>query len=304
MCHASGHLRRENLILAMNGEKSIAQVNPEVPVKKVVRFMKYVWILLIGLALVTGCNRHPVSSAWTPPQNPDPQKILTEADEDTGARQYTNALAKYVWFYQNALKYDPAMRGVRVSFALSSWERLGEVYPPALDKLKAVRDEAEAKVRQGNDVEAAFEDFVAINGTLKDDDRTSQFFAWLDANRPELAKEAFDRTQNWLLPALIEVKQYQLCSKYIDPKSSFDEILRLYRTTTKHATESKDSSLKNFEDKYFINRTTMLIAVLTVTDRKGDAQQIVDRISKEQGLPEFKTEIEKALNGEVPPPWP
>jgi hypothetical protein len=43
---------------------------------------------------------------------------------------------------------------------------------------------------------------------------------------------------------------------------------------------------------------------LTVDGRKAEAQQIADRISKEPNLPEFKNEIQTALNGEVPAPWP
>jgi hypothetical protein len=197
--------------------------------------MRYSFVFLIGTVLIVGCNKHSQSSGssnqgssvvsnWTPPQNPNPQNILNEAEADTRAGQYTNALAKYVWFYQNALKYDPAQRGVRVSFALSSWAQLGGSYPPALDKLKSVRDEAEQNVRQGKDAVSAFQDFVAINATLKDDNNTSDFFTWLDANKPELAKEVFDRTQNWLLPALVKTKKYAVCGKYIDPDTSLNQI--------------------------------------------------------------------------------
>ena len=277
--------------------------------------MRYALIFLIGTVLTVGCNKHSQSSGssnqdssvvsnWTPPENPNPQKIYNEARADSDAGQYANALAKYVWFFQSALKYDPAQSGVRVSFALSSWAKLGKSYPPALDKLKAVRDEAEQNVRQGKDVLNAVGDFVAIDDTLKDYNKTSELFIWLDAGKPELAKTVFDRTQHQLLPALVREKQYQLCGKYIDANSSFEQILRLYRTTTKHAATQNDTRLKIFEDKYFINRTTTLIALLSITDRKADAQHIIDRISKESDLPEFKAEIEKALNGELPSPSP
>lgn len=272
-------------------------------------FMRYILILLMGAALIISCSKQTNASPaaisnWMPPQNPSPQKILNEADADTQAGQYPNALAKYVWFYQNAVKYDAAERGVRVSFALSSWATLGESYPPALDKLKAVRDEAGQNVRQGKDALNAFEDFAAIDSSLKDENKTSDLFVWLDANKPELSKAVFDRTQNWLLPALVIEKQYQLCGKYIDANSSFDQILNLYRMTIKQAATQNDTSLKDFEGQYFINRTATLIALLSITDRKTDAQQIIDRISKEPNLPEFKAEIQKAFSGEIPQPWP
>ena len=41
------------------------------------------------------------------------------------------------------------MYGVRLSFALSYWEQLGEVYPPALTALKKTRDDKTALLLDG-----------------------------------------------------------------------------------------------------------------------------------------------------------
>jgi tetratricopeptide (TPR) repeat protein len=262
--------------------------------------MNYFWTLLVGIILIAGCGKNSTTSKWVPPQNPKPDKILDEAEADTRTGNYADALAKEVWFFQNALKYDPAETGVRLSFALDSWADLGQAYPPALDKLKAIRDEAEQNVHQGKDALNNCIDLIAINDALKDYDKTLEIFVWLDANNSALARTVFSRSQHYLLPALIKSKQYQLCGKYIDANASMDKILQIYRYTMKHAIDSDDTSLKNFENQYLVNQTTTLIAVLTITGRKADAQQIVDRISKEPNLPEFKSEIEKALNGEIP----
>jgi hypothetical protein len=42
---------------------------------------------------------------WRPPANPDPSEILKEAESDTAAGKYADALTKHIWFHQNALKY-------------------------------------------------------------------------------------------------------------------------------------------------------------------------------------------------------
>jgi hypothetical protein len=76
---------------------------------------------------------------WKPVANPVPDKILNEAQEDAAAGRYEDALAKHVWFHENALTYAPAMYGVRLSFALSYWAALGAMYPPALQKLRHQR---------------------------------------------------------------------------------------------------------------------------------------------------------------------
>lgn len=269
--------------------------------------MRYILILLVGAALITSCSKqtNPPStvSTWTPPQNPNPQEILDDAQADAQAGKYADALAKHVWFYQNALKYDQGLYGVRLSFALSYWIDLGATYPPALEKLKALRDEAETNVREGKNVKDSFHDVKSINEVLKEDAKTVQLFIWLDSNKPDSAKIVFNRAE----PALIKSKEYRLCGKYIDdPDASFSRNLNLYRKNMELVPKPGfgGKNLQNFAEKNFINETTTLIALLVVNDRKVEAQQIVNTISKEQNIPEFKDEIQKALNGEVPQPWP
>ncbi|HEY2343764.1 MAG TPA: hypothetical protein VGH90_12060, partial [Chthoniobacteraceae bacterium] len=55
---------------------------------------------------------------WTAPKNPEPQKILAEARQDAAEGRYQDALAKYTWFHMNALRYDPKLYNVRLTFAL------------------------------------------------------------------------------------------------------------------------------------------------------------------------------------------
>ena len=53
-----------------------------------------------------------------------------------------------------------------------------------------------------------------------------------------------------------------------------------------------------------INSATTLIALLVLNDRGDEAKNIADKISQESDLPQFQTEVRKALNGEIPTPWP
>jgi hypothetical protein len=262
--------------------------------------MNFFWTLLIGIILIAGCSQHSAVSKWVPPQNPNPSKILEEAEADNRDGNYANALAKHVWFYQNALKYNEGLYGVRLSFALSDWVELGKVYPPALEKLKAFRDEAESNVRKQTSIRDNFHDFESINKELSEESKTIALFVWLDSNQPNSAKQVFDLAE----PALVISNEYRLCGKYIDADASFKTALESYRTTSKIAQEKLGKRVQDFADNSFKNETTTLIALLVVNNQKAEAQRIADKIFKESNLPEFKDEIQKALNGEVPPPWP
>jgi hypothetical protein len=254
--------------------------------------------VLILLLASTACRPH-----WTPPLNPDPEQILREADADTSARRYEDALAKHVWFHQNALKLSPSLRGVRLSFALSSWVELGAVYPPALAKLQSIRDENAAKVCEGGHVREAFNDFESINKTLGNEDKTKDVFLWLHTNKPSVAKEVFDLAE----PALVKSKEYRLCGDYLDADNSFQRQLDLYRQHMMMAQQRQrqfGAMMRDFGERTFSNSTATLVALLALNERKADAERIAAEALKEWNDPKFKEQLEKAKQGDVPAPWP
>lgn len=242
-----------------------------------------------------------VKEGWKPPANPNPHEILNEARDDALAGRYADALAKHVWFHENALKYAPAMYAVRLSFALGYWGQLAATYPPALQKLKSVRDETGKTIRNADPSREAFQrfhEYAAINRALGEDSKTAELFAWLDSNKPKAAAQAFRVAE----PALIRSKQYRLCGKYIDPDQSFAEILNVYRVNKEMAQHKE--VLLGFREKAFSNSTATLVALLVVNDRKADALKVAEKALKEHDDPLFRAELEKAKKGEVPPPWP
>lgn len=241
------------------------------------------------------------SVKWSPPANPDPQQILNEAQSDAMSGRYEDALAKHVWFHENALKIRPSLYGVRLSFALGYWQQLGIVYPAAKDKLIEIRDEAVKRVSQGDDARAYFHDFESINDVLGDDDRTVRLFISLEKDQPKLAAEVFDIAQ----PALVRAGEFKVCGKYIDPERDFHLFVREHRVGMQLAEDSQIGEAHiGFAQQKFANEVSTLVALLVVCDRKAEAAEIAARakeIRKDDG---FAAELDDALKGKVPEPWP
>lgn len=78
------------------------------------------------------------------------------------------------------------MYGVRLSFCLADWARLGEVYPPALRGLEAKADAALALLDQTREP-ARFHDFVAICRYLERPEEPVRRFLGYHAADRELA---------------------------------------------------------------------------------------------------------------------
>lgn len=245
--------------------------------------------LAILVLVVSGCAKK------------DPQKILSEARADARAKRYEDALAKHVWFHRNALKHDRSLGGVRLSFALSDWHELGKAYPPALVKLKEIRDEAAKNVTNGKHVRQSFQDLAAINRTVGEESRTKEIFVLLDAQNADAAKEVFDIAQ----PALINAKEYKLCGKYIDSKRSFPRIIESFRRGKRLAEDTRlGAKHLEYANEKFTNDAATLIALLTVNGRKAEAEEIAGDAKKEWNNASFHAEIDKALQGKLPKPWP
>ena len=248
-----------------------------------------------------------VADDWTPPKDPDPQVILSEAQADAKAGNFEVALAKHLWFHENALAIRPSLTGVRLSFAMSAWLKLGESYPPALEKLKEVRDETEKRIRDQDQVRVRFEDFhdlVAINRTLREEERTEEVFRWLD----EFAEEDARRMFNVATPALIKQKAFELCGKYIDPPSDLARIGENYTRSLKMAGGKFGDSLREFAEKKLLNDAAILVAILVQNDRNIEAETAVKQAKRFVENTELQDKLDRqlqsALSGTVPQPWP
>lgn len=121
----------------------------------------------------------------------DPATVRDLARDDAEHGRYEEALEKTLWNWDNAVTIQPSWSAVRRSFLLSSWLELGEAYPPALDKLRSVRDELQARVLSTEQVRVRsddFADFAAINETLREDERTLEVYEKIQARDPKDAK--------------------------------------------------------------------------------------------------------------------
>ena len=262
---------------------------------------------IAGFALCLLLPTIGLAEDWTPPEGPDPQIILREANADVKDRRYEVALSKHLWFHENALALRPSLSGVRLSFALSNWLKLGEVYPPALEKMKQVRDETEKRIRDPERIRVRFEefhDFVALNRTLREEQRTADIFKWLDETDEDDAQRVFLVSR----PALVKQRAYELCGKYISPERDLSRIGRNYTSGLKMAEERFGKQYREYVEKKFSNDVTMLVAILVKNDRKAEASEAAGEAKKivkdPDLLKKLGSQLESALAGTVPKPWP
>ena len=236
---------------------------------------------------------------WQPSQQPNPGEILKEAMADTAAQRYPLALSKYVWYFENALRYDPAQKGVRLSFALNDWMGLAAHYPPALDALKSRRDVAEQNLKEGANAIRTIMEIAAINRVLNDDERTKTMFEALAESDPTTAKRVF----NFVRGSLVKVKAYALCGKFLDPQQDLAR-LRQMRQMQSQAPGITGLNpvfdMSSISTRSFAQGAGTLVALLVLNDRKAEAEEIAREAKGDLANPDFHLYINNALAGKLP----
>jgi len=235
---------------------------------------------------------------------PDLYRILSDARDDQDAGRYEEALAKHLWFHEHALEHGSDYHGVRLSFALSWWSELGQEYPPALVRLRETRDRTREKIlgtEERGDLVDAFADLAAINRWLQEDSHTRQTFEILDFRDSVAARRVYRAAQ----PALVRSKAYQLCGRYLDSKKAFEELKELFVNDLQMANDPRlgDDDL-SFAYQRFTYEITTLAALLVVNDRIEEARDVASAARHLWDGPAMAEQLNEALKGTVPTPWP
>ncbi|HWL54951.1 MAG TPA: hypothetical protein VNQ90_21085 [Chthoniobacteraceae bacterium] len=202
------------------------------------------------------------------------EKALDDARNYAASGDYAKALERHEWFHENALSIRPSYYGVRLSFALSAWKRLGDQYPPALASLKATRDADVRALNEGTGTREDFHDVSSINQELGEEDATVSLFKELHAQKPALAKKCFPVIQETLLAK----GETDLFLQYAGELSSYmqtrvDRHRKLTQFIELQEHPGRESTLKHFDDK-LVNTALQLIAIAEKQGDQATAQKI------------------------------
>jgi len=202
----------------------------------------------------------------------DMQKYLSDTEALARDGKYQEALERFLWFHDHVLEHEPAMYGVRLSFALSSWKKLGDVYPPALAAFKKTRDEKTELLIQKKGSYHLFHDVQSLNETLEEDARTVELFRTLDREQPDLAKECWQAAQD----AVIAGKNYDLAKKYIgDLVLGWNKVKNYYETQKDMYDDARvGKTVKKYNEQSFIKKSLQLIEVALALDDMKTAKEI------------------------------
>ena len=191
----------------------------------------------------------------------DMRNYLSETQNMVKERKYDEALKRFIWYHEHVLEYDRAQYGVRLSFALSYWKSLADIYPPALTAFIEMRDQKTKQITENGGTPELFHDVAALNRTLGEDIKTIELFQKLTKDYPKMAEKCWPAVKDQLLAA----KKYDLLRNYlVDPVREFYDVKELYIHVTSTINKFKDDEAtikarKIFYDNNFVEGSLKLV---------------------------------------------
>jgi len=202
-------------------------------------------------------------------QAKDMQKHLSLTQDLVSKGKHEEALNRFIWFHKHALEHEPSMYGVRLSFALSYWKNLGDIYPPALKALIKIRDENENLLQQGKGDKHLFHDVISINRTLDQSEKSIDLFERISKIDKKLTNECWGMIKDYIL----EIKRYDIAQRHIKDvtkefvgvKEEYDSNVKLYKDP-----QIGGAEFKRYNENNFIDQVKKLVDLaLALKDRKS-----------------------------------
>ncbi len=158
--------------------------------------------------------------------------------------KYPEALERFVWYFKNVLEYDPSHAGIRATFMLDDWKRLGEEFPPAMDRLVFLRDEYTSRIRHDGGNSELVKDVLDINTVLEQENKTIELFEHIVKQFPELARAYWEICRD----VLFAFARYDLIEPYIG------NVIEVFKNKTEEYRERLEE-LQQYRKKGFLEES-------------------------------------------------
>lgn len=192
----------------------------------------------------------------------DPRAALDEARALRSQGRFAEALEKHVWFHENALRDGQALYAERLSIALAAWADLGKEHPPAIERLRAVRERALQAVRDGSDDVAVFHELASIGRYLKDPAPTVEAFRILKDRASPGAERCFDIC----IGELVRRREYALASPFVaDPAARLTRLRAQFGREIDIAQRTRNELLHRWAVRTFSEEVGMLAEILAAS---------------------------------------
>ncbi len=210
--------------------------------------------------------------------------------------RFAEALSEYIWFHNHALEEEPALQGVRLSFALGYWMELAGQYPQARIALQNIRNEKTKCLNEGGEDVKLFIDVAAINESLNNDEATYDLFCLINSRNPTLAAHCAKSA----IPALVKAYDFKLARYFIpDPEKAIEkfssELVCGVERANRSSSADKKENIINAHVRIYTEDVDLLIRIVGGAGEWERADSLAEYAIALVDGKEIKDAVRKAL---------
>jgi hypothetical protein len=229
-----------------------------------------------------------------------PAEVLKRARACAAAHDYENALTDYEYFFDHAMDGESrSLYGVRHSYCLDEWSKLGERFPKARLRLQMKAQEALTSFEQSR-LGEKFHDFVSISRYLGDEKLAIDQFLLYHARDRQLAAGAV----HFVWERLVAAKLWQVCAEYLrEPNARYARALTKFDVSMAACRDDPSLGGGNFAQQisgWYIRDVSNLLLVLEHTGQADAATHLRDLMSADMGArgrPELVGRVNALVHG-------
>jgi hypothetical protein len=226
----------------------------------------------------------------------NPKEVLRQARQLVKSHEYGAALEKYIWFHEHALDADRSFAGVRLSYAMSEWIDLGEVYPPARTALEGVRDTKTESLTKGAYHVSLFHDVASINRALGQVERTSDLFKTIAAADRSVAEKCF----HIALESLVRMNEFGLARSFIsDPQKEIDHFAMPFKFATQRTKSASPEIVQETLAQIYVKKVNLILRVFIAVGDEDMSNQLrhyaVESVLDEQLRDKIRERLDSSL---------
>ncbi len=205
----------------------------------------------------------------------DPKEFLDRARDDFRSGRYSDALNNYEYFFDHALDNDRASHyGVKYSYCLNEWVRLGKKYPEASRRLEEKAQESLRQLLITRDPER-FHDYVCIsdyqgNGSLV----VQKFLEYHEADS-DLAGSIV----RFVWDKLVLERHWSVCSNYVkNPEEMYVSAIQKFDEAMQISKDNPNFGGKAFEEQvqaWYFNDVSRLLLILGNSGRVLESNRVL-----------------------------
>jgi hypothetical protein len=244
--------------------------------------------LVVAFVIATGVT----AQVETPLRTPVERHRAAKEHERRG--EFAEALADYLWCWDEGARISPGFVGVRHSFLPMDIARLGKDYPPALEAMRSRRNDAESRLRAGSCSSDDLADACTLNKKLEQATRNLVLFDEIRTNDavPEWSREVFARN---LLEPLTDARRYRdVMATVDDPVRYVVNQIDRARQIVAHLEQGEERYMRSSVDSHKAYRVRALARVFEASvgvGRSSDAEKVAQMLIEFSSIQDTYAEL-------------